>query len=127
MNKSTYAIALALVSSLTYAEQTNEYFSCQPHTAKSYTIGGEGSTDYNINCKAEPHIVEYQRFRIDKSSLSASGGSYIYEYSDNKTKRRLVVSRTDGTFYENETRQGAYVTRYSLDGICELRKEVLKY
>jgi hypothetical protein len=127
MNKSIYPIALTLISSLAYAEQANEYFSCQPYTAKSYAIGSGGSTDYDINCKIEPHIVECQRFRIDKSSLSASGGSYIYEYSDNKTKRKLVISRTNGTFYEDEIRQGAYETHSNLDGICELKKEVLKY
>lgn len=127
MNKSMYPIALTLISSLAYAEQTNEYFSCQPYTAKSYNVGGTGSTDYNIDCKAEPHIHECQRFRIDKSSLSVSGGSYVYEYSDEKTRGKLVISRTNGAFYENETRQGAYETRASLDGICELKKEVLKY
>jgi hypothetical protein len=122
-----YPFALALVSSLACAEQTNEYFSCQPHTAKSYNVGGTGSTDYDIDCKAEPHIHECRRFRIDKSSLSASGGSYVYEYSDEKTRGKLFISRTDGTFQENETRQGAYETRSSLAGICELKKEALKY
>lgn len=127
MNKSTYPIALALVSGLASAEQTNEYFSCQPYTTKSYNVGGTGSTDYNIDCKAEPHIHGCERFRIDKSSLSASGGSYVYEYSDDKTRGKLVISRTNGAFNENETIQSVYETRASRDGICELRKEILKY
>lgn len=124
MNKKIYPIALALVSSAVFAEQENEYFSCQPFSAKCYSTG---PTSYNIDCKTEPHIVECQRFRIDKVSLSASGGSYVQEYSSNKTKGKLIISRTDGDFYESETTQGAYENRYIREGVCELKKEALKY
>lgn len=127
MIKGITTIATLLICGQVHAEQINEYFSCEPFRVKSYNVGGTGSTDFDIDCTTNRHIHECSTFRIDKNNLSANGGSYIYQYEEDKSKDKIAISRTTGDYHQSGTYFGAYETRTSGNGTCTLKKEKLKY